>query len=93
MPDTYRQHARDLLHQAANAHDPRRQKYLAGLASSYEALARQHGEPKPARADRADRLVALQAQGLSQAAIAKEFGVSPQRISEILRQVARADRR
>jgi hypothetical protein len=49
MPDqhTYRDHARALLQQAANERDHGRQKYLRGLASSYEALAHQHGEPEP----------------------------------------------
>ena len=92
MPDTFRARARDLLQQAANAHDPRRQKYLAGLSAAYQELARQRGEHELAMT-RADRVVALQAQGLSQAAIAKELDVSPQRISQILRQAARAERR
>jgi hypothetical protein len=44
---TFRLHARMLLRQAANERDPRRQRYLAGLASSYEALAERQDEPKP----------------------------------------------
>jgi hypothetical protein len=43
---TYREHARELRARATLERDPGRQKYLAGLASSYEALAHRHGEPE-----------------------------------------------
>jgi hypothetical protein len=41
---TFRQHAHELRARAASELDPGRQRYLKGLAGSYEELARQRGE-------------------------------------------------
>jgi hypothetical protein len=87
MPDTYRKRAQALLHRAAQERNPGRARYLGGLARSYEELARQHGEPELTAM--ADRVVALQAQGLSQNRIGEMLGVTQQRVSQVLREATR----
>jgi hypothetical protein len=90
MPDQrpYRDHARMLLQQAAKERDHGRQKYLTGLAASYEALASRHGEPEVtavmAPAERRSAAVELRGQGLSQPKIAKLLGVCQQSVSRML---------
>ena len=44
MSDTFHQRAHELRVRAASEYDPGRQRYLRGLARSYEELARQRGE-------------------------------------------------
>jgi hypothetical protein len=95
--NSYREHARELLQRAALERDSGRQRYLTGLARSYEELARQRGEvpelpEPPATAHRADLAAALRAMGYTQAHIGERLGLSPQRVGQILREAARAER-
>jgi hypothetical protein len=74
---------------AASESDPGRQRYLGGLARSYEELARQRGElpeqsEPPAMAQRADLAAALRGLGFSQRHIAERLGCSQQLVSRIL---------
>ena len=92
MPDTSRQRAQELRARAASESDPGRQRYLRGLARSYEELARQRGEwpeqsPRPlqpALAERATLMAALRDNGYSQRRIAEQLGCSQQTISKTL---------
>ena len=90
---TYREHARELLQRAATERDRGRQRYLRGLARSYEQLARQHESEPPATADRSKLVALLRGRGYSQKHIAERLGVSQQFISQFLREAAQADRR
>jgi DNA invertase Pin-like site-specific DNA recombinase len=92
MPDTFRKHADELRARAALERDPSRQRYLRGLARSYEELARQRGEwserPRrpqlPALAERAALATELRDRGFSQYRIAAQLGCSQQTISKTL---------
>ena len=88
MSDTFHQRAHELRVRAASEYDPGRQRYLRGLARSYEELARQRGElpervETPAMAQRADLAAEMRGLGYSQRRIA-ELGCSQQTISKIL---------
>ena len=89
MPDTLRQRADELRARAATEHDPGRQRYLRGLARSYEELARQRGEVSarsvpPALAERANLAALLRGRGFSQRHISERLGVWQQLVSWIL---------
>jgi hypothetical protein len=87
---THRQHADELRARAASARDPGRQKYLKGLAASYEELARQREPQPPAVAERAAR-PCLRNRGYSQKHIAERLGCTPQRIGQLLRETPRVE--
>jgi hypothetical protein len=88
-PSTYRQHADELRAQAALEQDRgRRQRYLLGLARSYDELARQHEPERPATAQRAGLVALLRRRGFTEAHIADRLGCTPQRISQLMREAA-----
>jgi hypothetical protein len=96
MPDTHRLHAQELRARAALEHDPARQRYLKGLARSYEELARQRGElpeqpEPPAMAHRAGLVALLRARGFTEAHIAGRLGCSEQLVSQLMHEAARAE--
>jgi DNA-binding MarR family transcriptional regulator len=96
MSETFRQRADGLRARAALERDPGRQRYLRGLARSYEELARQHDEPEPSkrskppsastRMERANLMALLRDEGHSQRRIAERLGVSQQTVSKTLLQ-------
>jgi hypothetical protein len=89
---TYREHARDLLQRAATERDRGRQRYLRGLARSYEQLALQHEPERPAMAQQAGLVALLRRRGFTEAHIAGRLGCSPQLVSQLMREAARVDR-
>jgi hypothetical protein len=88
---TYREHARELLHRAATERDRGRQRYLRGLARSYEQLALQH-EPEPpeppAMPERANLVALLRCRGFTEAHIARRLECSTQQVSQLMREAS-----
>jgi hypothetical protein len=89
-PSTYSEHARELLQRAATERDRGRQRYLRGLARSYEALAERQGESEPPEApavpERASLVALLRCRGFTEAHIARRLECSTQQVSQLMRE-------